>query len=57
MLEQLLAEPRDVVTFLTGADAPDLEAVTAYLEECHPELEVEVQEGGQPHYPLLMSAE
>jgi dihydroxyacetone kinase-like predicted kinase len=23
----------------------------------HPELEVEVHEGGQPHYPLLLGAE
>jgi len=23
----------------------------------HPELELDVHEGGQPHYPLLLSAE
>jgi uncharacterized protein len=57
VLERLLAEPRDVVTFLTGADAPSLGAVTTYLEENHPGLELEIQDGGQPHYPLLMSAE
>jgi DAK2 domain fusion protein YloV len=57
VLERLLAEPRDVLTFLTGADAPDLEPVTSYLEEHHPGLELEVQDGGQPHYPLLISAE
>jgi hypothetical protein len=27
------------------------------LEREHPELEVEVEDGGQPHYPLLLSAE
>jgi fatty acid kinase len=57
VLERLLAEPRDVLTFLTGADAPDLEPVTTYVEEHHPNLEVEIQDGGQPHYPLLISAE
>jgi fatty acid kinase subunit A-like protein len=29
----------------------------ARLRERHPELEVDVQPGGQPHYPLLLSAE
>ena len=27
------------------------------LEQTNPELEIEVHEGGQPHYPLLVSAE
>ena len=57
VLERLLAEPRDVLTFLTGSEVPDLDPVTSYLEEHHPELEIEIQDGGQPHYPLLMSAE
>ena len=57
VLERLLAEPRDVLTFLTGAEAPDLEPVTSYLEEHYPQLELEIQDGGQPHYPLLVSAE
>ena len=29
----------------------------AELEQSNPELEIEVHEGGQPHYPLLVSAE
>jgi dihydroxyacetone kinase-like predicted kinase len=57
VVERLLAEPRDVLTLLTGEDAPALEALTQFLEERHPGLELEVQEGGQPHYPLLLSAE
>jgi dihydroxyacetone kinase-like predicted kinase len=57
VLERLLAEPRDVLTLLTGADAPDLAPVTSYVEERHPDLELEIQDGGQPHYPLLISAE
>jgi DAK2 domain fusion protein YloV len=55
--QRLLAEPRDVLTLLTGEDAPELEGLTRFLEEHHPGLELEVQEGGQPHYPLLLSAE
>jgi DAK2 domain fusion protein YloV len=57
VLERLLEEPRGVVTFLTGEEAPPLDALRSYLEGHHPDLEVEIQEGGQPHYPLLLSAE
>ena len=57
VLERLLAEPRGVVTLLTGAEAPDLAGVLAYLRERHPDVELEVHSGGQPHYPLLVAAE
>ena len=57
VVERLLAEPREVLTLLRGADAPELGALVADLAERHPELEVDVQDGGQPHYPLLISAE
>jgi DAK2 domain fusion protein YloV len=55
--EQLLAEPRDVLTLLTGENAPALDGLLDELAERHPELEIDVHEGGQPHYPLLLSAE
>jgi hypothetical protein len=57
VLDGLLAEPHDVLTLLTGEGAPPLNGLLAYVEERHPGLEVELQEGGQPHYPLLLSAE
>jgi DAK2 domain fusion protein YloV len=57
LLDRLLADPRDVLTVLTGADAPSLNGVLDALAERHPELEIDVHEGGQPHYPLLLSAE
>jgi uncharacterized protein len=57
VVERLLAEPRDVLTILTGADEPQISALVAELRELHPELEIEVQDGGQPHYSLLLSAE
>ncbi|TMM06860.1 MAG: DAK2 domain-containing protein [Actinobacteria bacterium] len=57
ILEGLLAEPREVVTLLTGEEEPDLSRLLAELEQSNPELEIEVHEGGQPHYPLLVSAE
>jgi hypothetical protein len=57
LLEQLLAEPRDVLTLLRGEGAPPLNGLVDELAERHPELELDVHEGGQPHYPLLLSAE
>ena len=55
--ETLLKEPRMLLTLLTGADAPDLDGLLDRIRERHPELELEVHPGGQPHYPLLLSAE
>jgi DAK2 domain fusion protein YloV len=57
LLERLLAEPRDVLTLLRGEGAPPLNGLVDELAERHPELELDVHEGGQPHYPLLLSAE
>jgi hypothetical protein len=55
--ERLLSEPRGVLTLLTGADEPELEGLLERIEQRHPDLELDVQAGGQPHYPLLLSAE
>jgi hypothetical protein len=57
LVERLLSEPRDVLTLLTGDAAPPLEGLLDRLAAEHPELELDVHEGGQPHYPLLLSAE
>jgi fatty acid kinase len=55
--DNLLAEPRMLMTLLTGADAPDLGGLLEHFRERYPDLELDVQAGGQPHYPLLLSAE
>jgi dihydroxyacetone kinase-like predicted kinase len=57
VVQRLLASPRGVLTLLTGEDEPALDGLLAFVEAAHPELELEVQDGGQPHYPLLLSAE
>jgi DAK2 domain fusion protein YloV len=57
VVERLLGEPRDVLTFITGEAEPELGPLLARVAERHPELELEVHPGGQPHYPLLISAE
>jgi fatty acid kinase len=55
--DRLLAEPRGVMTLLAGVDNPELDGVVKRIAERHPELELDIQSGGQPHYPLLLSAE
>jgi hypothetical protein len=57
VVEALLAEPRGLLTLLTGDEPPPLEALVADLEATHPELELEVHDGGQPYYALLLAAE
>src|SRR5262249_2865609 len=55
--DHLLAEPRDVLTLITGEYEPELGPLLARVAERYPDLELEVHPGGQPHYPLLVSAE
>jgi hypothetical protein len=58
VVERLLAEPRDVLTVLVGEERPqELETLLERLAASHPDVELDVQEGGQPHYPLLLAAE
>ncbi len=57
VVSRLLAEPRTLLTLLTGSEPPPLDGLVERLASVHPELEVEVHEGGQPHYPLLLGAE
>jgi uncharacterized protein len=53
----LLAEPRDVLTVLTGADDAELDGLLERIESRWPDVEVHVHAGDQPHYRLLLSAE
>jgi fatty acid kinase len=57
VVERLLGDGREILTLLTGQDAPSLDALLARIGELHPHVEVDVHAGGQPHYPLLLSAE
>jgi hypothetical protein len=57
VVDRLLSEPRDILTLITGNDEPELGPLLARVAERHPDLELEVHPGGQPHYPLLLSAE
>ncbi len=57
VVERLLEEGADVLTILVGEAAEGVDDLLSYVQEAHPELEVEVHDGGQPHYPLLFAAE
>lgn len=57
VIERLLDRPREILTLLTGDQQPELESLLGILAERYPELELDVQAGGQPHYPLLLAAE
>jgi len=58
VVDRVLAGGQTFLTILTGEDAPPLDGLLSALEERHPNLEaLDVHEGGQPHYPLLVVAQ
>ncbi len=58
-LKAMLDEDSELVTVYYGSDvtAEDAEALTAKLQESCPDVEIELQEGGQPIYYYLISVE
>jgi hypothetical protein len=54
---QLLDRPRGILTLLTGEDPQPLDGLLEDIAATHPGLELEVHDGGQPGYPLLLGAE
>jgi fatty acid kinase len=57
VVETLLGPSRGLLTILTGEHAPPLNGLLGRVAARYPGVEVDVQEGGQPHYLLLLSAE
>jgi hypothetical protein len=57
VVERVLAGEREWLAVLTGEGAPELSSLVAAVEREHPDVQVDVHEGGQPHYPLLVVAE
>ena len=55
--ERLLDGGAEVLTILLGDEATDADALAETIREAYPALEIEVHDGGQPHYPLLFGAE
>jgi dihydroxyacetone kinase-like predicted kinase len=58
VVDRVLADGQSVLTILTGEQAPALDGLLPAIKQRHPDLEVlDVHEGGQPHYPLLLVAQ
>jgi hypothetical protein len=57
VVDRIVAGERSLVMVLRGDGAPDAELIADHVRRRHPELDdIDVKDGGQPHYPLLLSA-
>ena len=59
LLEKADASEHELVTLFYGQDMPHSEAnrIADVIREKYSNLEIEVQEGGQPHYHFIISVE
>ncbi len=59
VLARIDLDEAEVITIYCGADTTlaEAEPVSATIRQQHPELQVEVVEGGQPHYNYIVSIE
>ena len=57
LVERFATDGHSFVQVLRGEGAPEAEEITARYADRAGGLELDVQWGGQPHYPLLLSAE
>lgn len=59
LLDEMIGDETSIVTVYYGEEAAQQQAerLQAYIEEKYPEVEVEIQDGGQPLYYFLLSAE
>ncbi len=58
-LEKADADDYELITMFYGADIQKVDAfrIADMIREAYPEHEIEVQDGGQPHYQFIMSIE
>jgi DAK2 domain fusion protein YloV len=57
VVARLLERPRGILTLLTGEEPQPIDALLGEIAAAHPEVEIDVRDGGQPSYPLLLGAE
>ncbi len=59
LLEKARAGEHEIITLFYGENIKHAEAnrIADLIRDAHPNQEVEVQEGGQPHYPFLFAIE
>ncbi|MBI1854802.1 MAG: DAK2 domain-containing protein [Chloroflexi bacterium] len=58
-LEKAKADERELITLFYGEDLPHAEAnrIADEIRKKYPALTIEIQDGGQPHYQLIISVE
>jgi len=59
LLEKINLDERERVTLFYGSDLTEEEAtgIADLVQQKYPDHEIEVHNGGQPHYPIIMSLE
>ncbi|MFB1081151.1 DAK2 domain-containing protein [Jeotgalibacillus sp. JSM ZJ347] len=59
LLEHMIDEESEIITVLYGEDSPvdEVSKIEAFIEECYPEVEVEIHNGKQPLYSYILSVE
>lgn len=59
VLDKAGADKHEIVTMLRGEDLPQAEAnrIADVVRQAYPQLEIELQDGGQPHYQFILSIE
>jgi DAK2 domain fusion protein YloV len=59
LLKKSKAEEHEIITLFHGEGMPHVEAnrISDVIREKYPTLEIEVQDGGQPHYQFIISIE
>jgi len=59
LLEKAKADEHELITLFYGQDTPHAEAnrIADEIREKYGDQEIEVQEGGQPHYQFIISVE
>ena len=59
LLDKLELDEYELITFFYGADVSNQTAnqITDGIRASHPQLEIELHDGGQPHYQFIISFE
>jgi len=57
VVDRLVHDGTELLSLLVGAEAPPVEGLLERIRATHADIEVEMHDGGQPHYPLLLVAE
>jgi dihydroxyacetone kinase-like predicted kinase len=59
LVSKMVTSDSEMLTLLTGedVDSTSMEGLIDELREHYPSVEIDVREGGQPYYPVLLAAE